>query len=116
MNTDKIDLSPLDPDRDPERWQSIVTATMVRVDAALESRGPSSEDALMTIAGWSRQLLFAAAAGLAILIPVEIALELRESRAEAAQRLAAVSIAWAEGEATPRGSEILRALADESGR
>lgn len=116
MNSDKVDLSPLDPEREPEHWQSIVSATMLRVNATLQARGAASEDALITIAGWSRQLLIAAAAGLAILVPVEIALEVRESRAEAAQRLAAVSIAWVEGQTTPRGSEILRALADGAGR
>ena len=111
MNMDKVDLSPLDPERDPAQWQRLVNSTMMSVDAALEARAASSDDPLMTIAGWSRQVLLAAAASLAILVPVEIALEIRESRAEAAHRLAAVSAAWVEGQKNPTGSDILRAIA-----
>ena len=54
--------------------------------------------------------LLAAAAALAIIIPVEIALEIRESRTEGARRLAAESVYWVAAEKAPTGSEILRAM------
>jgi len=114
MDSDKFDLSPLDPMRDPSRWQSVVGATLTRVDAAMQRRAQRSDDAFGLIASWRRPLLVAAAALLAILIPAEISLENRETLAEAAHRLASVSVSWAFNNETPSGAEILRAIAEES--
>ena len=87
-----------------------MAATMARVDEHL-SREELRDDALTTIAGWSRPLLLAAAAALLFLVPVEIALEKRETRVEAARRLAEVSVGWAVAERAPSGTEILRVIA-----
>jgi len=112
MDTGKLDLSPLDPERDAEHWQATVDRLLERVDTAMEQRSQRQDDALQLIASWRRPLLVAAAIAIVILIPVEIALELNESRDEPVTRLAAMSASWAEADETPSGAEILRAIAD----
>jgi hypothetical protein len=107
---DRLDLSALDPMRDPEHWERVMAATLVRVDAVLAHR---ADGPLAAIAAWSRPLLLAAAAALALLVPVELALELRESRAEQVERLVSLSTAWDGAEEPPTGVEFLRALAAE---
>jgi hypothetical protein len=57
-------------------------------------------------------LLAAAAAVIAVLVPAEFLLEERELRAEAAHRLATVSITWVERDRSPSGAEILRTIAE----
>lgn len=105
---DRIDLSALDPMRDPDHWRSVVTETLARVDAALDRR---TRDPLFTIATWRRPLLVAAAIAVLVLVPVELALETKEPQAEQVQRLVSLSAAWDEGESPPSGADFLRALA-----
>lgn len=107
---DRLDLSPLDPMRDPGHWQAVMGATLMRVDAVLFQR---RQDPLSLIASWSRPLLVAAATAVALLVPAEIALETREERAEQVRRLVALSTGWQEEGAPPSGSDFLRALAAE---
>ena len=106
----RLDLSALDPREDPEHWERVMAATLVRVDAVL-SRRP--EDPLAAIAAWRRPLLLAAAATLALLIPVELALELREPHTEQVERLVSLSTGLVRGEGPPTGAEFLRALTAE---
>jgi hypothetical protein len=106
---DRFDFSALDPMRDPEHWREVVATTLGRVDAALDRR---TADPLATIVGWKRPLLIAAAVAVALLVPVELALELREPRAEQVQRLVSLSIDWG-GDDPPSGAAFLRALAAE---
>jgi hypothetical protein len=75
MTEERIDFSALDPERNSGQWQSVVDAMLSRIDIAMDERGRASNDPLMTIAGWSREVLIAAAAALAILIPAELALD-----------------------------------------
>ena len=103
-----LDLSPLDPTGDPERWRDVVAATRLRVDAALAQR---ADDPIALIAGWRRPLLVAAAAAIALLVPVELYLETREPRAEQVERLVALSSDRDAAGAAPSGAEFLRALA-----
>ena len=103
MDEERLDLSALSPD--PVKWESIIDTTMARVDESLR------DDPLATIAAWGRPLLLAAAAARAIIIPVEIALELRESRIDSARRLAEESATWVAADRSPSGSEILRTIA-----
>ena len=107
---DRLDLSALDPMRDPEQWERMMAATLVRVDAVLTRR---MEDPITAIAAWRRPLLLAAAAMLALLIPVELALEARESRAEQVERLVSLSTDWDHSGGPPSGAEFLRALTTE---
>lgn len=107
---DRLDLSALDPTRDPEHWERVMAATLVRVDAVLSRR---IDDPFTAIAVWKRPLLVAAAATLALLVPVELALELRESRAEQVERLVSLSSSWEDGGRPPSGAAFLRALTAE---
>lgn len=111
MNDDtRLDLTPLDPLDDPLRWEGFVAGTLQRVDAVLAEReGPESP--MLVIASWRRRLLLAAAAALALLVPAEIVLELREARHERVERLVAVSTHW--GATPPTRAEFLRALSEQ---
>lgn len=103
-----LDLSALDPRRDPERWRAVVEGTRTRVDAVLETRA-GGDDPLDVLASWRRPLLVAAAAAILALIPAEIALERREAEMERVQRLVAISH-WASPAQRPTGADFLRAL------
>lgn len=107
---DKVDLSVLSPTMEPEHWDRVMAATLIRVDAVLARR---AEVFLVTIAGWTRPLLIAAAALLMLLVPVEVALEKRESGVEQIERLVALSVEWDRGESPPSGAEFVRALSAE---
>lgn len=103
----RLDLSALDPARDPARWRAVRDATLSRVDSVLPRR---RSDVLSQIAGWRRPLLAAAAAALLLLVPLEVALERRESRVETVRGLVAASTAWAVDGRAPTGAELLRAM------
>lgn len=110
MNEDyRMDLSPLEPTA--AHWRTVMEATMARVDGVL-SRRP--QDPLSLIAAWSRPLLAAAAVALLLLVPFEVALEMREAQAEQVQRLVSLSAEWDHGEPPPSAADFLRALAEES--
>jgi hypothetical protein len=113
IDDEKLDLSALDPGRDSARWQTVVDETLRRVDAVLAKRSRREVDAFDLIASWRRSLVAAAAVVLAVLIPAEIALEIRESRAEAIHRLAVLSASSAHRQQSPAAVEILRTIADE---
>ena len=106
---DPIDLSPLAPGG--ARWDAIVAGTAAGVHAVLEARAGTKSDPIVLLASWRRRVLATAAAILAILIPVEFAMEARESRREPVHQLALRSAVWAASSEAPTGSEILRALA-----
>jgi hypothetical protein len=112
MDNDKVDLRVLDPAADPGHWRSFLEATLARADRVLEARREAENDAFWLIAKWRRPLLAAAAMLLAAVVPAEFLLERRESRAEAAHRLATVSAAWVERDQGPTGAEILRTIAE----
>lgn len=104
---DRLDLSALDPLEDAPRWEGVMRETLRRVDEVLahRSRGP-----LELIAAWRRPLLLAAAATLAVLIPVEWALDAREDQLRRVERLVALSAGWDPSEPPPTGSQFLSAL------
>ena len=106
-----VDLSPLDPMQEPDRWRAIVDATMLRVDEVFASQ---PEDALALIASWRRRLIMAAAVAIALLLPVEFVLEKRESVAEQIQVLVRLSTRSALGEGLPSGAELSRALGSDA--
>jgi hypothetical protein len=61
-----IDLSPVDPQRDPERWSLLVEATRLRVAAVLSARARET-DSVSVLSAWARPILAAAAAALLLL-------------------------------------------------
>ena len=107
--TPPVDLSPLDPARDPERWASIVRQTRTRIDAVLRERGRQT-DVLTIVAGWARPVLAAAAAVL-LLLGASFAARsgMPAPRASGARSLAALSAGYADGH-VPTGAELAAAL------
>lgn len=112
---DPVDLSPLGARVDPGRWEAVVASTMARVDAALAER-ERRHDPLTLIAAWRRPVLLAASVALALLVPLEIALERRETRVEQVAALVALSWSLDRVESQPSGADFLRALAAERAR
>lgn len=108
---DRIDFSALDPMRDPDHWQARTDAAVHCVEAVLSER---QADPLAKIADWRRPLLVAASAALLLIAPVELALELRESRVEQVERLVSLSVSWGHGERVLSPTDFLRALAPQA--
>lgn len=108
---ERLDLSLLDPAKEPERWAGVVADTLGRAEAVLARR---VQDPFTAIAGWTRPLLVAAGFALALLIPVEFVLETRESETERVERLVSMS-ADRGGADPPSGADFLRALSAEEG-
>ena len=107
--TPPVDLSPLDPARDPERWAWIVQQTRTRIDAVLCERERQT-DVLTIVAGWARPVLAAAAAAL-LLLGASFAARSRTPAPHASEAwsLAALSAGYADGH-VPTGAELAAAL------
>ena len=106
-----VNLSPLDPARDPQHWSAVMEATRLRVEAVLSER-TASLDALTVVGRWARPILAAAALALGLLGATLAAV--RETAPSAlpasdAQRLAALSVGFAEGH-VPTGAELAAAV------
>jgi hypothetical protein len=108
--TDPVDLSPLDPERDPARWSALLDATRRRVGAVLLERN-RERDVFELMGEWSRPILAAAAALLLLLGGAGAMLGRAEPRAPTdALRLARLSeTALLEGR-TPTGAQLVAAL------
>ena len=107
---ERLDLSALDPEREPARWRALLAGTLARIDAALEERA-RRDDPLQLIAGWRRPLLATAAALVVMLIPMEFAVKLRKRQAERVERLVALSH-WSPEAQRPTGADFRRALGE----
>lgn len=92
---------------EPENWDVVVDATLRRAEASLAAR---RRDPLTLIASWSRSVMIGAAVTIAILIPVEVALEGREAEAARVETLVHLSTRTALGAGAPTGEELSRAL------
>ena len=105
-----VDLSPLDPERDPERWRRAVQATRFRVAAVLRER-ERRMDPLDVLGGWTRPILAAAAALVVLLGAAEAALgSARADGAADARRLARLTEHAVLHGRAPSGAEILAAI------
>ena len=100
---ERIDLRALEA----ADWPGMVQGTLRRLEHVLASR---QRDPLTLIASWSRSLTIGAMLVVAVLIPVEVALEGREVETERIQTLVRFSTRTALGEEPPTGEELLRAL------
>ena len=104
-----VDLSPLDPARDPGRWALIVQQTRTRIDAVFLERKRQT-DVLTIVAGWARPVLAAAAVVLLLLAATFAAWSGTPApRASGARNLAALSAGYADGH-VPTGAELAAAL------
>jgi len=106
MNDDRIDLSALAARQEDGHWDAVMHRTLQRVEGVLGSRA-RSEDPFAFIARWRRPLLAAAAAIIAVLIPVEWALERREAGVERVRDLVQLSGQAVRGAQSPTGAELL---------
>jgi hypothetical protein len=61
MRDDPLDLTPLDPSQDPERWRGRMDAVMQRVEPFIRSRAAAAPTVLELIRGWARVAVPAAA-------------------------------------------------------
>jgi hypothetical protein len=106
LTSDRLDLSPLEPD--PDRWEALIRNTLRQVDQVL-GRQIRTESPLELIAGWRRPLLGGALAATLAVAVAEILLELREPRMEQVHGLVALSTDWA-ATGQPTAADFLRAL------
>jgi hypothetical protein len=112
---ERVDLSAIDPARDPARWEGLVQTTLARVDTTLRRR-MERDSALGVIEGWARPLLAAAAIGFLALAGAELLLEAAEDRRERIERLVTLSTGWSASERPPAGADFVRALIQERSR
>lgn len=103
----RLDLSALDPELDPARWDAIVRSTNERVDRVFASR---TVDPLTLIAGWMKSVTAGVAVLLIMLVPLEFLLERRELGREQVDRLVQLSAESIRGGGSLSGAELARAL------
>jgi hypothetical protein len=118
MDPERMDLSPLDPARDPERWSRVVAVTRMRVEAALLSRA-SADGVLDQLGAWSRPILAAAAILALVLGTADAVIASRPSpldRASEARRMAVLSDHSLGRGQRPTGGQLLVALRSRSAR
>lgn len=103
-----VDLSPLDPEVDTQRWSLLVDATRVRVEAVLRHR---ELDPIAVLSGWARPILAAAAAILLLLGAATTALGRPDQPAASeARRLAHLTESSVLRGRGPTGAELLAAI------
>jgi hypothetical protein len=113
---DRLDLSPLDPGRDPEHWSDFLAVTRLRVEAAME-RVADTRDPVELLAGWLRPVLAAAAVLVALLGSARLLVGGRGAaleHASEARRLAALSDESLGHGLRPSGAQLLVALRSRS--
>ena len=101
---DRLDLSPLGMS-DPE-WRTLYESTVARLDSSLALRRRRT-DPVTIVWGWRYPILFAAGLLLAVLVPVELALERRERNRERFATLVQMSGDAARGVRHLSGNELL---------
>jgi hypothetical protein len=96
-----VDLSVLDID--DVHWKRMLSDTRQRVDVVLDER----TNPLVTVASWRRPLLVAAAGLVALLVPVELMLEVREADAARVDALVQLSTRALRADQQPTASELV---------
>lgn len=110
---DRVDLSALKLTH--SEFESFLDSTLARADDNLRMRRRQGDLALI-VTGWRREILAAAAILIAILIPVEIALELREQPGQRIATLAQASADAARGLRQLSPTDLLKAVVWERQR
>jgi len=116
MRDDPLDLTPLDPSRDPGRWRGMMDAVMRRVEPSIRSRAAVAPTVLELIRGWARVAVPAAAVTAGLVLGISQALSAPRGRILARtdpveQWLAGdVAIpAWLRAERPPSPADLLLA-------
>jgi hypothetical protein len=111
-----IDLSPLDPGRDPLRWAKVTDAVRFRVEAALLQRQRES-DPFAVLSAWGRPILAAAAVALLVLGSAVVGLgSPGASRASEARRLAYLAESSVVHGRTPTGAQVMNVIIGRGAR
>jgi len=111
-----IDLSALDPERDPQRWALTVDAVRLRVEAALLQRS-REPDPLAVLTQWARPILAAAAVAVVLLGSAVITLGGRAvPAASEARRLAYLAESSVVHGRTPTGAQVMNAITGQGAR
>lgn len=120
MDPERLDLSPLDPAADAERWARLATAIARRAAPELARRA-ALKSPLYLLAGWARPMLSAAAA-LAAIAVTTLATADRTPRREAALprglvevlQVPAPAATWLQEEREPTVDDLILALDGET--
>jgi hypothetical protein len=111
-----IDLSPLDPERDPPRWARTVEAVRLRVETALIQRS-REPDPFAVLSRWARPILSAAAVALLLLGSAAIRLAgPAVPAASEARRLAYLAESSVVHGQPPTGAQVMKAIAGPGAR
>jgi len=111
-----IDLSPLDPERDPQRWARTMDAVRLRVEAALLQRS-REHDPLAVLTLWARPILAAAAVAVVLLGSAVITLGGRAAPAASeARRLAYLAESSVVHGRIPTGAQVMNAIVGQGAR
>jgi hypothetical protein len=110
-----VDLSPLDPERDPRRWSMLMAATRLRVAEAVLRRSREA-DPLGFLSDWARPILSAAAVILLLLGAVAVFGVPGMREMSPARRLAYLTQSSVLRGQSPTGAELMAALRIESTR
>lgn len=110
MDNGELDLSALDPAREPERWNAVVDRVHARVDAVIAGRvvrnGP-----LAAIEAWARPLLAAAALATILLVPLirggdDASRQVDAPAGSRERMLAAYTVEWVDSGRSPTSAEL----------
>ncbi len=112
MDEQKIDLTVLDPSRDPERWERLVQSVVSRASAARRRTLTVGRQ----LVAWARPAL-AIAAGLALLSWAGrlASPEPEAAVARARDDPASVLVRWASSDERPPAARILEVLGERDG-
>jgi hypothetical protein len=110
-----VDLSPLDPEHDPQRWSLLMAATRLRVAEAVRRRG-RNVDPLAVVTEWARPILAAAAMILLLLGAATVFGVPGMREMSQARRLAYLTQSSLLRGQTPTGAELMAAIRIESAR
>ncbi|HTT71252.1 MAG TPA: hypothetical protein VMG32_08500 [Anaeromyxobacteraceae bacterium] len=110
MDDDRLDLSALDPKRDPDRFERMVKAVV----AGVRPREARVHPLLLSLLGFGRMAV-ACAALLAAVAWVPALVRWREAGRTRRDRVALVS-SWAEAGQIPKDADLFRTLEDSDGR
>lgn len=109
-DSEPIDLSPLDPERDPARWAMMADAVRLRIDAALLQR-TREPDPFAVLSGWARPILAAAAVALLMLGSAAVRLgSTPVPRASEARRLAYLAESSVVHGRIPTGGQVMQVI------
>jgi hypothetical protein len=110
-----VDLSPLDPERDPQRWSLLMAATRLRVAEAVLRRSREA-DPLALVTEWARPILATAAMILLLLGAATVFGVPGMREMSQARRLSYLTQSSVLRGQTPTGAELMAALRIESSR